>query len=371
MHPFRQGVRSIKPFRKNITLPAVLLAASLLLLSAGGPADAQERRVALVVGNGAYQKLAPLRNPANDAEDTAAALAKLGFDVVKVVNGSYARMMDAVETFGRRLKGADAGLFYYAGHGVQSAGVNYLLPVDADISEEYQLRFKAPSADYVLEAMNTAGSKLNVVILDACRDNPFASFRRAGRGLAVIGNAPPGAVIVYATDPGKAAADGRGRNGSFYLAGTPAVAPQALRPLHVSASFESFPGGEPLLNGITLEEMRWVDNNPYYKQSMRFLRDGAYITASFLVEQVRANAQLRVIHLSSASASARNGGWAPITITINGRTVVADHSPALHGYMTEVWNIGTLLQQGRNTIKFHFDNSQTHYWLQRFEIVGE
>ena len=129
------------PFRKNASLPAVLLAAFLLLLSAGGTAEAQERRVALVVGNGAYQNLAPLRNPANDAEDTAAALAKLGFEVVKVVNGTYALMMYAVETFGRRLKGADAG------HGVQSAGVNYLLPVDADIAEEYQLRFKAPGAD--------------------------------------------------------------------------------------------------------------------------------------------------------------------------------------------------------------------------------
>jgi formylglycine-generating enzyme required for sulfatase activity len=246
------------PFRKSASLPAVLLIASLLLLFVGGPAEAQERRVALVVGNGAYQKLAPLRNPANDAEDTAAALTRLGFDVVKVVNGSYARMMDAVETFGRKLKGADAGLFYYAGHGVQSAGVNYLLPVDAEIAEEYQLRFKAPSADYVLEAMNAAGGRLNVVILDACRDNPFASFRSAGRGLAVVGNAPPGAVIVYATDPGKAAADGAGRNGIF----TAAFLKHAATPgLDIKALFDRV--GQDVARETNYAQTPWVSSKFY------------------------------------------------------------------------------------------------------------
>lgn len=163
-----------------------------------------------------------------------------------------------------------------------------------------------------------------------------------------------------------------------FSAATPAASvadawgqPSGARPLHVSASFEAFPEGEPVLNGITLDEARGVDRNPYYKKSMRFLQDGAYILASFAVEQMPANAQLRVVHLSSASASARNGGWSPVTITINGRTVVGDHSPSSHGYMTEAWNVGSLLRQGRNTIKFHFDNSQTHYWLQSFDIVGE
>ncbi len=195
--------------------PNTVIALLIIFLFAGFFPIFAAEKVALVIGNGGYQRLAPLKNPVNDAADVAASLGRLGFDVVRVTDGSYRQMMEAIESFRKKLSGAEAGMFFYAGHGVQSGGVNYLIPVDAVINDEYQLSFMAVNAEYVLSAMNVSGCPLNMVVMDACRDNPFAGFRSAGRGLAVVGNAPAGAIVVYATDPGKTAEDGRGRNGTF------------------------------------------------------------------------------------------------------------------------------------------------------------
>lgn len=146
---------------------------------------------------------------------------------------------------------------------------------------------------------------------------------------------------------------------------------QENRHIYAYASFETFPDGNPILDGVEIDEARGVDKNPYYKHSLRFLADGAYLIASFMIEEMPASALLRVVHLSSASADARNGGWAPITISINDWAVVENHSPSSHGYMTEGWPVGDFLRKGRNTIEFYFDNSQTHYWLQSFQIDGQ
>ena len=196
---------------------AVLTVMAFLVLTLLIPTAAQSagKKVALVIGNSSYAKVPRLPNPANDAADMGAALGKLGFDVIRLIDATQSQMDDAVESFRIKLVGAEAGLFYYAGHGVQSQGVNYLVPVDAGIAAEYQLRAKTLDASMILEAMNAAGCPLNMVILDACRDNPFASMRSMGRGLTVMGAAPTGAIIVYATDPGKTAQDGSGRNGVF------------------------------------------------------------------------------------------------------------------------------------------------------------
>ena len=142
------------------------------------------------------------------------------------------------------------------------------------------------------------------------------------------------------------------------------------RRIAISANFENFPDGDPLLDGISIDAARYVDKNPYYKKSLRFLQDGAYLVASFSITKLPRSAKLNVVHLSSSEASCRNGGWAPITISLNDRTVVADHSPSSHGYMTESWDVTEFLKEGRNYIKFYFDNSCTHYWLQKFEIEG-
>jgi formylglycine-generating enzyme required for sulfatase activity len=191
---------------------AVLAAALLLPVSL----EAQEK-YALVIGNGAYTAITKLNNPVNDANDMQAALEGLGFQVDLVINGTLTRMEDAVIRLRNRLsqgKGA-YGFFYYAGHGVQSGGNNYLIPVDANIRSESLLRERALGVQMVLDEMGASGNALNLVVLDACRDNPFSWARSGGRGLTVVGGQPPGSIIVYATSAGSTAADGAGRNGLF------------------------------------------------------------------------------------------------------------------------------------------------------------
>jgi len=195
--------------RKPLLALAILLGVVLLL-------PAEGRRVALVIGNGAYVGVSRLDNPSNDANDMAAKLATLGFSVTKLVDADLLKMEGAESSFASDAKNATIRLFYYAGHAVQSDGINWLLPVDASIKEAYELKAKAFSAQEVLDGLKDAGPGINVVILDACRDNPFKSSARsagASRGLAVMGIS--GSLIVYATAPGSTAADGTGRNGVF------------------------------------------------------------------------------------------------------------------------------------------------------------
>jgi hypothetical protein len=173
-----------------------------------------ERRLALVIGNGAYAT-SPLRNPTNDARALTAALKGLGFDVTAHENLGQREMRRAILDFGTRLREGGIGLFYFAGHGVQVNGRNYLVPVDAAIASEAEVEVEAVDVASVLARMETARNRVNLVILDACRDNPFArSFRSAARGLAAI-DAPAGTLIAYATAPGRVARDGEGANGLY------------------------------------------------------------------------------------------------------------------------------------------------------------
>jgi len=172
------------------------------------------RRVALVIGNAAYRE-APLKNPANDARDIAAALTRLGFEVILRTDATLPQMEQAIDTFYDRLKKGGTGLFYFAGHGLQVGGVNYLVPVGARLQSESDARYQTVDAGRVLGKMEDAANGLNIVILDACRNNPFArSFRSAAQGLARM-DAPTGSLIAYATAPGSVAADGEGRNGVY------------------------------------------------------------------------------------------------------------------------------------------------------------
>jgi len=171
-------------------------------------------RIALVIGNGAY-KSAPLKNPVNDAQDMAAVLTNLGFQVIHKTNAARRAMVLAVNEFGRKLRKADVGLFYYAGHGMQIEGRNYLIPIGANVVDEQDVEFEGVDAGRILGKMEAAGNTVNIVFLDACRDNPFSrSFRTGSRGLLRM-NAPKGSFIAYATEPGNVAADGRGRNSPF------------------------------------------------------------------------------------------------------------------------------------------------------------
>lgn len=173
-----------------------------------------EQRVALVIGNGAYEAT-PLRNPVNDARAMAATLGGLGFEVIERENLTQKDMKREIQAFGQKLLKGGVGLFYYAGHGVQVNGRNYLIPVGASIEHEKQVEYEAVDAGAVMSEMDYARNRLNIVILDACRDNPFArSFRSVSQGLASI-SAPTGALIAYATAPGSVASDGPGEHGLY------------------------------------------------------------------------------------------------------------------------------------------------------------
>jgi len=219
--PTRSSKRSIVHedfYRRALTVPRILILASTLLAwLAVAPAAGQDgdpARVALVIGNGAYHE-APLRNPVSDARSMSERLTKLGFEVITVENASRDAMEHAILDFASRLQGETMGLFYYAGHGLQSHGRNYLLPVDADVDSERALRFEAIDVQTVLEEMAFAANRINIVILDACRNNPFERrFRGGTRGLAAI-DAAGGTLIAYATAPGAVAADGKGDNGLY------------------------------------------------------------------------------------------------------------------------------------------------------------
>lgn len=199
----------------------ILVAAVTLALAVPGMIAAQSvgggPRVALIIGNGEYQAVAKLNNPTNDADDIGNALSTLGFDAEVLTNADLAAMEDAVLRLRDRLAAApdSVGFFYYAGHGVQSGGENFLIPVDARLSSESLLRTRAIPLQFVLDSLGEAGNALNIVVLDACRDNPFSWARSSSRGLAVVGQLPPASIVVYSTGAGKVARDGAGRNGAF------------------------------------------------------------------------------------------------------------------------------------------------------------
>ncbi|MCL2179895.1 MAG: SUMF1/EgtB/PvdO family nonheme iron enzyme [Treponema sp.] len=187
-----------------------------VILLIGSSVFAQQK-YALIIGNGAYRYTTPLNNPVNDAGDVAGALRELGWTVDILSNASQEQMFNAVVRLKTRLAASrnSYGFFFYAGHGVQSNGENFLIPVDANIQTENFLRQMAVSVQLVLDELNDAGNELNVVVLDACRDNPY-SWRRSGtRGLAVMSQRPADSIIVFATSAGSTAADGTGRNGLF------------------------------------------------------------------------------------------------------------------------------------------------------------
>jgi len=234
----------------NRVLPMLSLALLLLFLAA--PAHA-ERKVALVIGNGAYKHAPPLANPVNDARLMAESLKAIGFELV---NGraltdiaGKTEMEQAVRRFGELIRGGGVGLFYYAGHGVQVDGKNYLIPVGADVAAKTHIKYELVDADYILDEMASSNTSVNVIILDACRNNPFAGrgLRAVTPGLASV-MAPKGTLVAYSTAPGKTAADGKGRNSPFTSALAKAIRAPGLRIedvfMQVGAEVEQATAGE-------------------------------------------------------------------------------------------------------------------------------
>jgi len=175
------------------------------------------KKLALVIGCSEYEHGGALKNPINDAQAIKQRLEALGFTVSLRENPDLRAFKMAVDDFGIELKNFDVGLFYFAGHGVQVSGKNYLIPVDANLKEERMVEYDCVQAGRILSNMESSKADVNIVILDACRNNPFErSWNRGltGRGLASM-NAPKGSLIAYATSPGKVASDGKGKNGLY------------------------------------------------------------------------------------------------------------------------------------------------------------
>jgi len=196
-------------------LVIIVLFASSFSLAGQATSSAVDRRVALVIGNSEYDT-GPLLNPSNDARAMAVALRETGFEVMEYINlANQADMKRAIREFGRKIQNGGVGLFYYAGHGIQVNGKNYLVPIKAQIYAEEEVEYESVDVGFVMSQMEIARNRMNIIILDACRNNPFArSWRSAATGLAFI-NAPTGTMIAYSTAPGSVASDGTGANGLY------------------------------------------------------------------------------------------------------------------------------------------------------------
>src|SRR4051812_36259783 len=197
------------------------VAASLCLLAATLSSAQAEPRIALVIGNSNYgSEIGKLPNPVNDAALMASALQQTGFTVIKVSDADQKQMKRAIADFGDKLAAAGpkaTGLFFYAGHGVQVQGQNYLVPIGAQIDKEADVSIESVTADDVMAQMEFAANQVNIIILDACRNNPVArSMRSATRGLAPMqSTSVRGTFIAYSTSPGQTAADGTGKNSPY------------------------------------------------------------------------------------------------------------------------------------------------------------
>ena len=202
------------------SLPRALAALAVFcaLFAPSSPVQAQARadaRLALVIGNGSY-KQSPLANAVADARLMETVLRESGFEVLRAENATLREMRRLVRDFGDRLKETKGvGLFYFAGHGVQLRGENYLISVDSDIRNEDEVPDDSINAQLIVEKMESAGNRINIIVLDACRNNPFASRTRGVSGGLAAMNAPAGTLVAYATAPGSVAFDGSGRNGLY------------------------------------------------------------------------------------------------------------------------------------------------------------
>ena len=188
---------------------------TILFISLHVLAQVSEKRLALVIGNAAYQYSGELTNPVNDANLMATTLQDLGFTVIKRTDATREQMDNAILDFWRKLENCNVALFYYAGHGVQLNGINYLLPVDAQLEDRLSVEIEAVDVNKVVNKFEYYPKNINIVILDACRNNPFRSWVRGGmRGFTAI-PAPSGSIIAYATSAGATASDGTGSNGLY------------------------------------------------------------------------------------------------------------------------------------------------------------
>jgi hypothetical protein len=241
-------------------------------------AASAEKRIALVIGNAAYQNVPALENPVNDARLMAETLRSVGFTLIgdgPQINLDKANLDRAVQAFGAALTGADVGLFYYAGHGAQVRGINYLVPIGANPTKEADADFQMLDAGMILRQMEGAGTKLNMLVLDACRNNPFIDrgLRTSTSGLAQM-QAPEGTLISFATQPGAVANDGTSGNSPF----TTALADAVRRPgIDIFRTFNEV--GLMVSKATAGSQQPWVSMSPI-KADFYFVKANTNTTAA-------------------------------------------------------------------------------------------
>ena len=206
-----------KPGKFNI-VPSKDTVSTSLTIATNVEFYKNEKKTALIIGNGDY-KNGPLKNAVNDAYDMAATLGVKGFRVIMKLNASRVEMREAIREFGNEINSGGVGLFYYSGHGLQVDGINYLVPIDADIELKAEVPEECISANAVLKVMEYSKNRINVIILDACRNSPYRSFTRSDeKGITRMdppAGAKQGSIIAFATAPGSVASDGDMRNGLY------------------------------------------------------------------------------------------------------------------------------------------------------------
>jgi len=219
-------IPSLKTFGKLVISVALLVMVSSCSTEQKNPSQVTpipQKKIALVIGNANYE-IGKLDTPLNDATDMTAALQELGFEVILLKNSPKRQMDEALDQFSTRINQGYVALFYYAGHGMQVNGENYLIPVKAQIEAEKDVKYESMPLGKILDTMESAGNRINIVILDACRDNPYRKFRPSfsrglttSRGLTIPTHSASGTLIVFATAPEKIARnyDRKGRNGLF------------------------------------------------------------------------------------------------------------------------------------------------------------
>jgi hypothetical protein len=242
-------------------LRKLLLATLSMAWCLSGSVAHADKRVALIIGNSAYENIGRLANPRNDAKLMADTLGSIGFSLIggrAQLDLDKAAFDAAVQDFGRQLAGAEVALFYYAGHGIQVRGTNYMIPVGANTAREADVDFQLVDVSVVLRQMEGSGTRLNMVVLDACRNNPFGSrgLRAVSAGLAQM-RAPEGTLISYATQPGNVALDGSKGNSPY----TDALVRTIKRPgLDIFQTFNEV--GLAVKRATGGEQQPWVSSSP-------------------------------------------------------------------------------------------------------------
>lgn len=260
--------------------------------------SSDENRVALVIGNSNYEFFSPLNTPVEEAKSVAETLERLGFDVILSLDANLEEMLDSLYIFEEKLKSGGIAFFHYGGHGVQSNGQNYLIPVNSDISDERKLRTRSLNLSEVMSTLEISGSETNIIVIDACRNNPIPGLERSGkRGLSIAGNQPGNSIIIYSAQAGSTATDGiftptllnyleqplglteilqnvqrdvqqqTGRNQR------PGSYSELITPIYLAGKVDSLPGEQntvEIIDGFVKSESAWFD---FYGPFSKFYRN--------------------------------------------------------------------------------------------------